>query len=98
MIHSRLDGYKWVEILTSVLKKYNNTSHSTIGMKPNDAKRKDNDFVVWLNVNSKAMYNRKYKPIKVGDQVRTYVKPKSMKKGSVSVWSKDVYTITFIKY
>ena len=51
-----------------------------------------------FNITSKATYNRKYKPIKVCDQVRTYVKPKSMKKGNGSVWSKDVYTIAFIKY
>ena len=40
-----------------------------------------------LSINSKATYNRNYKPIKVGDKVRTYVKPKSMKKGNVSAWS-----------
>ena len=29
--------------------------------------------------------------------MRTYVKPKNMKKGNVSVWSKEVFKITFIK-
>ena len=43
MIHIRLEGLeinkeKWVDILPSVLKKYNNTEHSTINMKPNEAK------------------------------------------------------------
>ena len=81
MIHSRLDGLeiskdKWVEILPSVLKKYNHTSHSTTGMKPNGAKRKYNHFDVWLAINSKATYRRNYKPVKVCDKVRTYVKPK----------------------
>ena len=65
-------------------------------MKPNEANKKNNNFDVWLNTSSKATYKRKYKPIKVGGQVRTYVKPKSKKRGNVSVWSKDVYTITFI--
>ena len=60
-------------------------------------KQKDNHFDVWLNINSKATYNRTYKPIKVGDKVITYVKPTSMKKGNVSVWLKYVYTITTIK-
>ena len=54
-------------------------------------------MVVWLNISKRATYNRKYEPIKVGDKVRTYMKPKSMKKGYDSSWSKDVYTITFIK-
>ena len=53
---------------------------------------------MWLNINSKASYNRKYKPKKVGDKVRTYVKPNSMKKGRVSVWSKEVFEITVITY
>ena len=47
-------------------------------MEPNEAKKKDNHFEVWLNINSKATYNRKYPPLKIGSQVRTYVKPKSM--------------------
>ena len=103
MIHQRLEGLEiskeqWVDILTSVLKEYNNTKHSTTGLAPNEATTKDNHFDVWLNINNKATYNRKYPPIKLGGQVRTDVKPKSMKKGTVSVWSKDVYTIAFIKY
>ena len=36
--------------------------------------------------------------LKIGDKVRTYVKPKSFKKGYESVWSKEVYTIQSIKY
>ena len=66
-------------------------------MKPNDANKKDNQLDVCLSMNSKATNNRQSKPIKVGDKVRSYVKPTSMKKGKVSVWSKDVYTITCIK-
>ena len=55
MIHQRLEGLeiskeKWVDILPSVLNKYNNTSHSTTGMKPNEAKRKDTHFDVWVNI------------------------------------------------
>ena len=67
-------------------------------MKPNEANKKGNHFDVWLTIHSKATYNRKYKQIKDGDNVITYVKPIIMKKGKVSVWSKDVYTITFISY
>ena len=56
-------------------------------------------MVVWLNISKRATYNLNYAPMKVGDEVRMLnVKPKSMKKGYGSSWSKDVYTITFIKY
>ena len=99
IIHQRLDGLDiseetWVDILPSVLKKYNHTKHSTTGLAPSETKHNDNHFDVWLNVHSKATYKRKYQPTKVCDQVRTYVKPTSMKKGTVSVWSKYVYIIT----
>ena len=102
MIHTRLDGLelnkeKWVDMLPSVLKKYNNTKHSTTDFSPNEAKKKDNHFDVWLNIYSKANFNRKYPPLKVSDQVRVYQKPKSMKKGTDSYWSTNVYTILFIK-
>ena len=102
MIHQRLEGLgicgeKSVDILPSVLEKYNNTSRPTAGMKPDDAVKSSNHFDVWLNIHSEATYNSKYMPIKVGDEVRTYVKPKSMKKGTDSVWSKEVFEITFVK-
>jgi len=102
MIHTRIEGLdlsveKWVEMLPVILRKYNNTKHSTTNMTPNEATQTDNKLKVWLNIKNKAEFNRKYKPIKVGDKVRTYMKPKSMKKGYDSSWSKDVYTITFIK-
>ena len=66
-------------------------------MQPNEAKKKDNHFEVRLNISSKATYSRRDPPLRIGDKVRTCVKPKSMKKGTDSVWSKEVYTITFIK-
>ena len=82
MIRKRLEGLeipkeKWVDILPSVLQKYNNTEHSTTGLAPNEAVKPSNHMVVWLNISKRATYNRKYEPIKVGDKVRTYVKPKA---------------------
>ena len=102
MIHQRLEGLemdkeKWIDMLGPVLNKYNNTKHSTTGLPPNEATNKSNNFEVWLNISNKATYNRKYQPLKVGDKVRTYVEPKSFKKGYESVWSKEVYTIQLIK-
>ena len=62
-----------------VLKTYNNTKHSTTGLAPNEAVKPSNHFDVWLNISSEATYNRKY-PLKVGNQVRVYQTPKSLKK------------------
>ena len=102
MIHTRLDGLdmqaeKWIEVLPSVLKKYNNRVHGTTGLSPNDARDDKNNIEVYLNIRQKAQYKRNYPTLRVGDSVRTYVKPQTFKKGYHSAWSKDVYKITFIK-
>ena len=101
MIHTRLGGLemskeKWVDLLPAILKKYNNTKHSTTDMSPNNAKQGNNNIEIWLNIYNKANFNRKYPPLKKGDQVRTYIKPKTFKKGYESSWSKDVFEIIAI--
>ena len=102
MIHTRLDGLDmvretWTDMLKPVLKKYNATKHSMTGMSPNHPKRKDNHIDVWLNIRNKATFARKYTPLKVGDSVRTYIKPHTFKKRYQPSWSKEVYRITFIR-
>ncbi len=87
---------KWVDLLPSILKKYNNTKHSTTDISPNNAKQGNNNIEVWLNIYNKANFNRKYPPIKPFDLVRTYIKPKTFKKGYESSWSKDVFKIIAI--
>ena len=101
MIHIRLGGIEldkqeWINLLPSVLKKYNGTKHSTIGMSPNQAKQGNDNIEIWLNIINKANFNRKYPPLKKGSQVRTYVKPGSFKKGYDSKWSKEVYKVIAI--
>jgi hypothetical protein len=98
MIHTRLEGMelkkeKWIDILPSVIKKYNNKTHSTTGISPNTAKQGNNNIEVWLNIRNKADFNRKYPPLKTGSQVKTYIKKGSFAKGYESRWSKDVYRI-----
>ena len=100
MIHARIEGLdldveKWVDMLPAILRKYNNTKHSTTSVTPNEAKKEDNKLKVWLNIKNKAVFNRKYPPLKVGSSVRIYEPPKH-KKGYKSVWSAKVYKITFM--
>ena len=78
-----------------VFLKYNNTKHSTTGIPPNEAKREDNKLKIWLNIQNKTIFNRKYTPLSVGSSVRIYEPPKH-KKGYKSVWSSKVYKITFM--
>ena len=100
MIHARIEGLdlsveKWAEMLPAILKKQNNTKHSTTSITPNEAKRDDNELKVRLNIKNKAEFNRKYPPLSVGSFVSIYEPPKH-KKGYTSVWSSKVYKITFM--
>ena len=101
MIHTRLGGLEidqqeWVSLLPSVLKKYNNTKHSTTGFSPNEATQGNNNIEIWLNIYNKANFNRKYPPLFKDSEVRTYIKPKTMSKGYESRWSKEVYKVIAI--
>ena len=101
MIHTRLEGLEidkqeWINLLPAILKKYNNTKHSTIEMTPNQAKQGNDNIEILFNIHNKATFNRKYPPLKKGSEVRTYVKPKTMTKGYESKWSKDVYKVVAI--
>ena len=101
MIHKRLEALdlpreKWIDVLPSVLKKYNSRIHGTTGLSPIDARKDINSMQVYLNSRQKAKFKRKYPPIRLGDSVRIYIKPHTFKKGYDSAWSKNVYKVTFI--
>ena len=92
-----LDRFKWVEQLTPVLNKYNNTVHTSIKMSPNDAKKIGNKEVVWFNLWDRAKRNRQYPKIAVNDSVRVKIKKDSKTKGYDPKWSVTVYNVVFIK-
>ena len=101
MIFARLEGLeidrtRWIDILPAVLKKYNNRVHGTIEMTPIDARKPDNQIQVYMNIRQKAQFKRKYPKLNMSDQVRTYIKPHTFKKGYQSSWSKEVYKIIYI--
>jgi hypothetical protein len=41
---------KWYAVLADLVKGYNNSFHSSIGMKPVDARKEDNSEAVWYNL------------------------------------------------
>ena len=101
MIYVRLEGLamekqEWVNLLPGILRKYNNTTHSTIGMSPNEAKESKNHVKVFLNITEKAKYNRKYPPLKKGDNVRVFVKKTAITKGHDPRFSRAVHKVLFI--
>ena len=101
MIHTRLEGLEksresWTEILPSVLKKYNNRIHGTTELSPIDARKPENQIEVFMNIRQKAQFKRRYPKLSKGDQVRTYIKPHTFKKGWDTSWSREVYKIIYI--
>ena len=101
MIHTRLGGLEidkqeWISILPSVLKKYNNTKHSTINMSPNQASQGNDNIEIWLNILNKPNFNRKYPPLKISSEVKVYIKPGSFKKGCERRWHPTVYKVIAI--
>src|SRR6218665_1852965 len=63
---------KYIDVLESIVARYNKTRHSSIKMSPKDASMKKNKTIVWTNLNS--INNLNSEPIKpkfsVGDKVR----------------------------
>jgi hypothetical protein len=98
MIHTRLEGLemekeKWINLLPAILKKYNNTEHSTTGVKPIVAKQGKDNIQVWLNISNKATFARTYPKLFVDDLVRVYIKKKSFSKGYEARFSDSLYKV-----
>jgi hypothetical protein len=65
------ETHKWANVLDDFINGYNNSYHSTITMKPIDARKKENEEVVWYNLYGANLEKTfgKHK-FKVGESVR----------------------------
>lgn len=91
---------KWTDMLNPTLKKYNNSIHSTTGMKPTEAHNDDNRVNVKTNIVLKQKRMRKYPKLSVGDEVKIYTKGKgnyTSRKETNSRWSDRKYKIEKIE-
>ena len=82
----------WISELPFVIKKYNNTNHSSTKMTPIQASKKSNEKVVYNNLKDK----RKKQKVKIqlGQLVRTADIKRVFSKGDSTNWSDNIYTIT----
>ena len=81
----------WLSELQSVIKKYNNSIHSSTKMTPIQASRKSNKKAVFDNLRDD---RQKQRPkFKLGDLVRTADIKKVFSKGDSTNWSYNLYTI-----
>ena len=88
-------------MLEYVIKKYNNTIHSTTNFKPVDAHQDKNAADVVVNLLLKAKYKRKYNTINIGDDVKVFTKGKgnyTSRKETTSRWSSENYKVKDIGF
>ena len=84
----------WLGELPSVIKRYNNTIHSSTKMTPNQASKKSNERKVYSNLRDDRQKQRlKYK---LGQLVRTADIKRVFSKGDSTNYSYKLYTITEI--
>ena len=81
----------WLSELPFVIKKYNNTIHSSTIMSPNQTSKKANEKIVY-NILKDNRENEKSK-YKLGDLVRTSVIRKVFSKSDSTNYSYILYTI-----
>ena len=77
----------YIDKLDDIVNKYNNTYHSTIKMKPTDAKSN-------TSIDSSKKTNDKNPKFKIGDNVRISKYKNIFAKGFTPNWSEEVFMIT----
>ena len=85
----------YFDVLDDIVKKYNNTVHRTINMKPIDVK--DNTYVDSIELHSKKKVNDKDLKLKVGDHVRISKHKNIFVKEYTPNWSEEVFISSKIK-
>ena len=85
---------KWIDLLPTITKQYNNRIHSSTKLTPTQASLKKNEGYVYKNLLDK---RKKIKPkYEIGDLVRTADLKRTFSKGDTTNWSYKLYKITEI--
>ena len=85
---------KWIDILPTITKPYNNRIHSSTKLPPVQASLKKNEGYVYINLLDK---RKKVKPkFQINDLVRTADLKTTFSKGDTTNWSYKLYKITEI--
>ncbi len=88
---------QWHDYIYQVMLTYNNKLvHSSTKKTPEEAKQGNHQMDVKANLEIRAMKNRKYPPLNVGDEVKIMRKKKVGEKERTSQWSIEVFKVTEI--
>ena len=79
----------WTDYIFQIMLTYNNKNiHSSTGFTPSEARKKKNEYAVKLNLEIRALKNRKYPEIKVGDEVKVMRKKQITEKEPANIYKK----------
>jgi len=90
---------RYIDILGSLVDRYNNSKHSSIKMTPVEASRKANERKIFINLYGEDIYDEAKEPkFKIGDKVRITKKKTIFQKGYLPRWTEEVFTVSHIQY
>lgn len=85
--------YKWLDLLPKIVAEYNNTKHSTIGMKPIDVNKKNEKVLLNTVYSHLKTIDPKPSKFKLGDNVRISKFREAFSKGYTPNWSNEIFKI-----
>lgn len=88
----------YVDILSDLVQKYNNTRHSSIKMKPVEASKKSNENMVFYNLYPVSKQKPILPKLTTGDKVRIMKKKQFFEKGYTPNWTEEMFTIKQVLY
>ena len=94
---TKQDTRRYVDILQDLVKKYNNTVHRSIKMRPSDV-NVANSPIVWINLYEKKSSKTSKRKLRLnkGDLVRISVERGPFRKGYLEGWSEEIFIIKAI--
>ena len=88
----------YMKTLPDLVKKYNNTRHSSIKMTLVKASKKEKELRVWRNLYPEHLEIHDINPkFSVWDKVRISKKKKTFEKGYTTRWTEEIFTIIEVK-
>lgn len=91
-------NYSWLKILPKLVEQYNNTQHSTIGMKPVDVTKKVEQQLLRTVYHYPKVVDPRRAKFKVGDAVRISKHRHAFTKGYTPNWTNEIFTISRLLY
>lgn len=90
-------SYRWLTLLPSITKDYNNTPHKTTGMKPIEVAPKDEKRLLSNVFRHIKTIDPKHRKFNEGDFVRISKHREAFTKGYTPNWSNEIFTISQIQ-